>query len=386
MRLLALDQFSQRGGAQQVLIEAAAAFRAQAWTVEAGLPGDGPVVRSLRDLGCGTFDLPCGPYRSGAKGAAGYARFALDTARMAVRIRRAAAAFSADAIYVNGPRILPAIALARPAAPVIFHSHSLVPAGAMRRAAAWALRATSAAVIANCEFVARQWTGSRSEVIYNGVAGPRAARPQRRGAPVVGCVGRIAPEKGQLAFLEAARRIHAAIPECRFAIWGAAIIAGPAYEARVRRAAESLPVEFAGWIDDPHAALARIDLLLVPSAPWEATTRVIPEAWSAGVPVIAFPAGGIAEIVRHGENGFLASSAAEMADLAVRLLTTDRPALRAAAERGRTHWQAHFTPQQFAARLVDAVSRAVRARATTSAHPTPPDAARRRRDAAHGPR
>jgi len=41
---------------------------------------------------------------------------------------------------------------------------------------------------------------------------------------------------------------------------------------------------------------ARLDLLLVPSTGPEATTRVIPEAYVAGVPVIAFPSGGIPEV------------------------------------------------------------------------------------------
>ena len=38
----------------------------------------------------------------------------------------------------------------------------------------------------------------------------------------------------------------------------------------------------------------------------EATTRVILEAYSAGVPVVAFPAGGIPEVVENEQTGFLA--------------------------------------------------------------------------------
>ena len=42
--------------------------------------------------------------------------------------------------------------------------------------------------------------------------------------------------------------------------------------------------------------MAGLDLLLVPSTGPEATTRVILEAYAAGVPVIAFPSGGIPEV------------------------------------------------------------------------------------------
>ena len=47
-------------------------------------------------------------------------------------------------------------------------------------------------------------------------------------------------------------------------------------------------MEFAGWVADIYAALAEIDVLVVPSVGPEATTRVILEAFAAGVPVIAF--------------------------------------------------------------------------------------------------
>ena len=52
---------------------------------------------------------------------------------------------------------------------------------------------------------------------------------------------------------------------------------------------------------------AKLDLLVVPSTPADSTPRVIIEAFSAGVPVVAFAAGGIPEIVRDGQTGFLAS-------------------------------------------------------------------------------
>ena len=59
-----------------------------------------------------------------------------------------------------------------------------------------------------------------------------------------------------------------------------------------------------------YDALAEIDVLLVPSAPHEATTRVILEAAAAGVPVIAFPSGGIPEVLAEAN---LARSVDEMA-------------------------------------------------------------------------
>ena len=60
------------------------------------------------------------------------------------------------------------------------------------------------------------------------------------------------------------------------------------------------------WRDDIRTLLNSIDLLVVASLPFaEATTRVIPEAYSAGVPVLASNLPGISEILQDGETGFL---------------------------------------------------------------------------------
>ena len=48
-----------------------------------------------------------------------------------------------------------------------------------------------------------------------------------------------------------------------------------------------------------------LDLLVVPSTAAEATTRVILEAYSAGVCVVALPSGGIPEVLQDGRTGFL---------------------------------------------------------------------------------
>ena len=96
-----------------------------------------------------------------------------------------------------------------------------------------------------------------------------------------------------------------------------------------------LPIELAGWMDDVYACLSQLDLLLVPSAGHEATTRVILEAFAAGVPVVAFPSGGIPEVVDDGVNGLLTADAAEMAQRSVELLTGDARRLIAMAHQAR---------------------------------------------------
>src|SRR6185436_4769803 len=92
----------------------------------------------------------------------------------------------------------------------------------------------------------------------------------------------------------------------RFILCGAPLFSNPRYLELVHEAAAGLPIEFLGWRENVNEVLSELDLLVVPSAPIEGTTRVILEAYAAGVPVVASSSGGIPEIVRDGETGFLA--------------------------------------------------------------------------------
>ena len=51
MNLLLLDQFSEPGGAQQVLLELLPALGERGWQCLVGLPGEGSLFARLRELG-----------------------------------------------------------------------------------------------------------------------------------------------------------------------------------------------------------------------------------------------------------------------------------------------------------------------------------------------
>jgi glycosyltransferase involved in cell wall biosynthesis len=351
MRLLLLDQFSDPGGAQQVLLELLPAIAARGWQGVVGLPGAGEMFARVRQLGFEAERIDCGPYQSGRKSAADLMRFATGTPRLAGQIRSLAERAQADLVYINGPRVLAAAALARLDPPVVFHAHSYLGAGAVRRLAGTALRRMKARVIGQSYYVAGPWKPyvgeDRITVIYNGVAGPPELARRSPGSPQrVGCIGRIAPEKGQLEFVAVAEMVHRAVPNCRFVVCGAALFGSAEYEARVRKAAEGLPVDFSGWRDDVYAAMQCLDLLLVTSAKMEATTRVILEAFAAGLPTVAFGVGGIPEVVEHGVDGLLLRSREEMARETIALLGD--PARREKMSRAaRETWARRFTRERF---------------------------------------
>jgi glycosyltransferase involved in cell wall biosynthesis len=366
MKLLLLDQFSDLGGAQHNLLELLPALQGAGWSALVGLPGEGELFDRVRALGFEAERIPCGPYASGRKSAADFARFLAGTPRLAWQMRRMAQRVDADLVYLNGPRLLPAAALANLECPVLFHSHSYLGPAAVRDMAAFGLRSTGASLVAQCEFVAAPWRPfvrpEHVSVIYNGVAGPPRALPRPpAGPPRIACIGRIAPEKGQREFVAAAARIHRALPECRFLIYGAPLFgetAAARYASQVRTEAEGLPVEFAGWVDDIQACMAQLDLLLVPSAGHEATTRVILEAFAARLPVIAFASGGIPEVVEDGVTGLLANTPEHMARLAIELLTGDARRLISMAQAAHESWARRFTLDRYRRQILIAIEHA----------------------------
>ncbi|MEO8025562.1 MAG: glycosyltransferase family 4 protein [Bryobacteraceae bacterium] len=338
MRILFLDQFSDLGGAQCCLLDLLPAILERGWTPRVALPGPGLLAEKLRALRIPVEFTGFAPLHSGFKTLADALRLGNNSLALARRLD-----WEADLVYVNGPRLLPAVALAKPYAPVVFHAHSHLTKGYVSRVAGWAIRRTRAGVIANCESVAKPLRKyAPVDVVFNGVEehAVSAAPPSR--PPRIGVIGRIAPEKGQLEFVRAARLL----PECRFVIYGARLFSDPSYEERVRAEAAGLPVEFAGWRDDMRAVVASLDLIVVPSSGLEATTRVILEAFSAGKLVLAAAAGGIPEIVEDGVTGFLTpSNSPEELAAGIRRALSELPGPVGA--NARHAWEQHFRIGRF---------------------------------------
>src|SRR5262249_16875750 len=112
-----------------------------------------------------------------------------------------------------------------------------------------------------------------------------------------------------------------------------------------------LPIEFLGWRQDIAAVFEQLDLLVVPSKQ-EGMGRVVIEAFSAGLPVVASAAGGIPEVVKDGETGFLVRGEGPHA-LAARI----RPALATSAQlqaialNARRTWEAKYSLEIYRERI-----------------------------------
>lgn len=177
-------------------------------------------------------------------------------------------------------------------------------------------------------------------VIENGVDVDRLSAIHARKREFALALGRIAPQKGLHIAMDAAEL--AGVP---------LVIAGSVhrYEAHqdyfrehivprltATRARLIGPVGF----ERKRRLLAAARCLLLASQIAEASSLAAMEALACGTPVIAYPAGALAEIVEHGKTGYLVRSPGEMA-LAIRAADSiDPEACREAARQrfssGRT--------------------------------------------------
>lgn len=365
MNILCLDQFRTMGGGQRSLLELLPAMRARGWNARVVLPGEGTFAERVRQSGFAVDFVVCGDYTPGRKRLADFVRYGRESLPAVRRIFDLTAKHRTDLLYVNGPRLLPAAALAAAARsiPLMFHSHHRIVQPVAVRLAGEALRMSRAGLIACCRFAAEPLAPyvppERSRIVYNGVAMPGRPRAFRNIPEVrcIGVIGRVEPEKGQMEFIGAAAELAPDFPERSFLVIGAPLFSSAAYLERVKAASRGLPVEFLGWQEDIGAAFSKLDLLVVPSCDSDSTPRVVLEAFSAGVPVVAFSSGGIPELVRDGETGFLASgqSAEALAARIRSVLAMEPRTVRAVTARARAEWRERYTLERYQHEAMEAI-------------------------------
>jgi glycosyltransferase involved in cell wall biosynthesis len=119
------------------------------------------------------------------------------------------------------------------------------------------------------------------------------------------CVGRLAPQKGQLVVIEAAAKLRAKEIPLELILIGDGPLRGEVESAVARHGLQGI-VRLAGWLNN---AQIRDELkssrALVLSSYAEGLPVVIMEALAMGRPVVATCVAGVPELVNPGENGWL---------------------------------------------------------------------------------
>jgi glycosyltransferase involved in cell wall biosynthesis len=182
----------------------------------------------------------------------------------------------------------------------------------------------------------------RIDLVYSGVPRPSVARARDwrlecRWPPdaiICGIVGAMTAEKGVATLAEIGSRL----PEATRARMRLVLLGG---QAAGSQPVGGLTAFRAGFVDEIHAAMAGLDIMLHPSSAEGLGTAVI-DAMSLGVPPIAFRVGGLPELIEDCRSGLLVPAG----DIDAFAAATDRlvsdETLRAALASAGPDRAAHF--------------------------------------------
>jgi glycosyltransferase involved in cell wall biosynthesis len=147
------------------------------------------------------------------------------------------------------------------------------------------------------------------------IAGAAPAWREPRRPIRLGFVGRFHPNKGLDLLVDWLVAARDAGVEWSLVMRGRAAPEDSAYWERIQRRfaetriSDQIAIDaWRDWQTDWRTVYADIDVLLVPSINPEPLGRVVMEGLGSGVPSIAYPAGGIPMLIKHGVTGYLADT------------------------------------------------------------------------------
>lgn len=359
-------------GSDLQLLESIQGLVTAGWRVVATVPGPGPLVARLEATGAEVRILPVPVLRKSLLRPTGLLRLLGATLRALPGMRALVRDVRPDVVYVNTITVPAWLLVGRLAGrPVLGHVHEAE--NELPRPLAFALNAPlllARTIVVNSRAArttllrAVPALQGRTSVVHNGVAEPPTAEghaavppggPQR-----IVLVGRLSPRKGTDVALEAVARLVARGRDVELELYGTVF---PGYEwfedqLRERSAEPDLAgrVHFGGYVSPTWPALARADVVLVPSRA-EPFGNAAVEAQLAGRPVVVSDVQGLPEIVTHRRTGLLVPpDDADALAAAVAEILDDPGLARALAVEGRRSAREHFGQERYRRQIADMVA------------------------------
>jgi glycosyltransferase involved in cell wall biosynthesis len=151
---------------------------------------------------------------------------------------------------------------------------------------------------------------------------------------VVGTIGWLLPIKGPMYLLKAMEIVWQTHPGIQLIYVGKGDL-----EEDVKKEAHRMgvfeKVTFLGWRDDIPEIMQVLDIFVLPSLN-EGMGRVLVEAMAAGRPIVASKVGGIPDLVKDGQNGFLVKPGdANDLSSAIKKLLNDKKVREEMGRKGR---------------------------------------------------
>ena len=365
MKVLYLNHTAEMSGAERALLDLLEALPGR-FEPAVACPPEGPLPRAVRALDIRVLPLPevrlsfrLHLLRTG--------RGVGDLVRTSVGLARLARREEIRLVHANSARagLIAGLAGRLGGPPTLVHVHDCLPASVAGRLAGSAVGAVAQLLVVNSSYTAARLAelGCRTpiRVVHNGVDVGRfhpAIMPRRRArerlglqpdSVTLGLVAQLTPWKAQDDAIALLVHLRERCPGARLVLVGSAMFSpgfsrydNQAFERALRAAVSKLglgeAVHFLGQRSDLPEILRALDLLILPS--WEEPFGIaLIEAMAMALPVVATEIGGPAEIITHGEDGFLLPPrrprrwaeeiAALLAQPALRAAVGDKARLRA---------------------------------------------------------
>lgn len=156
-------------------------------------------------------------------------------------------------------------------------------------------------------------------------------------------LGRLEPQKNHAESLNAFAVLYASQPSARLLVVGEGSLRASLESKAASLGPAASAVRFLGQRSDVADVLIASDGMLLASL-WEGLPNVVMEAMVSGLPVVATPVGGVPELIKHGETGWLADSpmAEDLVTMMDYVMHASDEQRRSVAQAGRAHVLDHF--------------------------------------------
>lgn len=229
----------------------------------------------------------------------------------------------------------------------------------------WLIKKLSNQIICNSAYTAELFKHFQIQhvVIPNGLDISQFVKNSQRGNDlrskyridqstlVVGMIGNLGTAlKKHDVFLTLAGKLIDRFPDLKFIVFGKSTnLNQNAYTKRLLSLVQELSLEdkviWADFENSPAAMMQIMDIMVHPALT-EGSGRVVMEAMAAEKPVVAMRSGGVQELIKDGDTGFLVTPGdlQEMTEK-VRLLLDREKLRKEIGKNARDHAQAHFSDQ-----------------------------------------
>ncbi|MEB2783271.1 glycosyltransferase family 4 protein [Algoriphagus persicinus] len=324
MTVLFLNSSSDRYGSSRILIEVVKTYKEAGLTPVVVMSESGPLETHFLELGITVKIQNLGILRRKYVTFSGILNRLRKNYQAYRFLDKLHQEYKFDLVYSNTLAVLVGAQWAKwNKLPHVWHIHEILlgPPPLVKLLGRLLDRTTPAPIVVS-EAVRDHWKDrlekSKPTVIHNGIPYDKFLRKGEKNTlelgidenkVVITMVGRINPGKGQLFFLELAKRITATYPHCHFLLVGDPFPGYENLEIEIREFISNNRLENCvtnlGFREDIGSILQMTDIFVLPSILPDSLPTVILEAMAASCPVVATRSGGASEMVLEGKTGYL---------------------------------------------------------------------------------